>query len=206
MHKVENAVNKLSYALVKINRSNSYEYVKNKVKNLGIIQEKNLNLYAKSPNFKKVLNKDDWILQHPVLAKQIGETTNTKIYKIITLTHSPYDININNEIVKKTKVGSYEKDGKQVDQYATNASCLIEVENNDPNVTIKNVSNDPEEIKKLGGKENFENIIRKLDYEWETKPTYEYINYLKNTVIKDYEKYEKNLELDQENKTKPEEE
>lgn len=175
-----------SYDIVKINRSK--DHVINEIKNLKIINEKSLDKYVTSNNFKQIIRKENFILKHPVLIKKIAETNDAITCKMITLTHSPNNININNQIVKKVKVGSYWKEGKEISQYATDASCIIVVKKNDINVTIQNISNNSEGLEKLGDKDNIEKIIQKLDHEWESKPTYDYKDYFKKALKNSYEK------------------
>lgn len=204
MFKVEEAANKIvqsDFKLVKIKKNDKFIY--NKLKNSNITNEKRLEEYKQSYDFEKLVRTDAQIFKHPTYAEKKGETANTIIYKVVTITHSPKYIRINDQKVEKIKVSSYVKDGKQIGQYATNASWLIEVDKKEPNFTIEDVSNETEEIKKLGGKENIKKIKEKLENEWNTKPTYEYIDYLKKIVIHDIEKYKKDLELAQENENKP---
>ena len=56
---------------------------------------------------------------------------------------------------------------------------------------IQNVSTDTGVIKELGGQDNIKRIQQKLENEWDKKPSYDYINYLKTTIIECFEKYEK---------------
>lgn len=61
----------------------------------------------------------------------------------------------------------------------------------DYNETIQDVSNDVEEIKKLGGKDNIKKYKKKQKVnEIQNHRMIIYINYLKTTVINCYEKYE----------------
>lgn len=62
------------------------------------------------------------------------------------------------------------------------------------NEMIQDVTEDPDEIKKLGGQENVNKIKTKIENEWDTKPSLNYINYLKKIVINGYNQYEKDLD------------
>lgn len=108
---------------------------------------------------------------HPFfyILESISYNKNTVTLKVRNITTSHKDIKINNEIIKTTKVGSYIKDGKVVDQY-------VEVPLKYYQLMIIDISNDPDEIKRLGGKENIDIIKQKFNNEIHTKPTIEYIN------------------------------
>lgn len=183
-------ININTYKLAKI-IPNKFKMVDN-IKRLGIIPE-NKYIFFESEQFNKQLDKEISIRAHPFLYKIISENEYKVVLKAINLTHSSNQIIINNEIVKKTKIGAYWKEGKEISQYAPNSSCIIEILKQEYNEMIQDVTNDPETIKNLGGKENVERIKQKLENEWDTKKSYDYNNYLKNITLMYYNKYEKHI-------------
>jgi hypothetical protein len=206
MHKVGEVANKIvvsnsNYKLVQIKKNEQFIY--NKFKSLNIMNENMLNKYKASPNFKELLNTDNRIFKHPIFAQKIEETEKSIVYKIVTISHSPKPIKINDKKVDKEIISYYIENGRQVAQYATKASWLLEVDKNDPNIIIEEASKS--EIERVGGQENMSKIASKLEKGWDKKETYEYIDYLKNSVIHDISKYEIE-DLKNQNKKKLEEE
>lgn len=199
----ESATN--TYRLVKINTSYTNKFISNTIEKLNIINEGNLKKYDKSKEFEKLIKHENMIRRHPSFLKIISENNNIIKCRWINLTHSPDDIKINQQNITKTKVSSYIKDGKEYQQYLLNASCEIELTKEEYKEMIQDISNNPDEINKLGGHANIKKIQEKLENEWENKPSYEYIKYLQTTVISNYEKYENKNIIDDE-LNKPEEE
>jgi predicted DNA-binding transcriptional regulator AlpA len=124
MHKVGEVANKIvvsnsNYKLVQIKKNEQFIY--NKFKSLNIISENKLEVYKESPNFTKLVNTDDQILKHPTFAKKIGETEKSIVYKIVTISHSPKPIKINEKKVEKEIISYYYENGQRVAQYATKA-------------------------------------------------------------------------------------
>lgn len=194
-----------TYRLVKINTSYTKKFMSNTIEKLNIINKNKFIEYNESKEYGRLIKYENMIRRHPSFLKIISEKNNIIRCRWINLTHSPDDIRIEQQNITKTKVSTYIKDGKEYQQYLLNASCEIELTKEEYNEMIQDISNDPDEINKLGGPENIIKIQEKLENEWEKKPSYEYIKYLKTTVISNYEKYENKISID--NKlNKPEEE
>ena len=190
-----------TYKLAKIRTDKIQKNMENHIKQLGIIPE-NKNAFFNSQQFYKQFKEEKSIRDHPFVYKIVSENDKKVILQIINLTHSSNNLKINNEIVKKIKVGSYWKQGKEIHQYAPQASCIIEMTKQEYKEMVHDVTNDPIEINKLGGQKNVEKIKIKLENEWEAKQSYDYIDYLKKKTLIFYKKYEKDLD----NKIKQQEE
>lgn len=136
--------------LVKIRTNNLSEYMINDIKKLDIVKENKdkLDKFFDSNRFNKQVEFEKGIRNHPFFYKKILETNDKVILKIINLTHSSNVI----------KIGSYLKEGKEIIQYAPKAWCIIEMTKKEFNEMIQDITNNTEEIKKVGGKENVEKI------------------------------------------------
>ena len=181
-----------TYQLVQIKTSYTNKFVNNTVTKLNIMTEQKLKAYNKSQEFNQFIKQEKRIRMHPSFIKKISEKNDIIRCRWVNITHSSKDIKINKQNITKTKVTTYIKDGKEQSQYLVNASCEIEFTKEEYNEMIQDISQNTNEIKKLGGPENIKKIQKKLENEWDDKPTYKYIDYLKTTVISNYEKYEKN--------------
>lgn len=181
-----------TYQVVKIKTSFSKEFIINNISKYNIISGKNIDNYLDSNTFQTLLKKENWIRAHPFFIKKISETNDNYIFQAINLSHSPNDIIINKEVITKTKVTSYWKEGKEKHQYLVNAFCIIECPKKDYNKLLEDVTENTVEIEKLGGKENIKKIQEILN-NWDKKPLYNYITYLKTIIINNYDKYEKDL-------------
>lgn len=179
------------YEIVKIKTSYSKQYVINNLKFLQIINQNKLDNFINSKSFDRLIYKENIIRKHPFFIKKILETNDSITIKAINISHSPNNIKINQEIVTKTQVASYWKNGNEKLQYLINASCIIKLSKKEYNEMIQNVSTDIDVIKELGGQENIKRIQQKLENEWDEKPSYDYMDYLKTTIIEYFEKYEK---------------
>lgn len=180
-----------TYEIVRIKTSYSKQYIINNLKLLQIINQNKLDNFINSKNFDRLVDKENAIKKHPFFIKKISETNDSIKIKAINISHSPNNIKINQEIVTKTQVASYWKNGNEKLQYLINASCIIELSKKEYHEMIQNVSTDTGVIKELGGQDNIKRIQQKLENEWDKKPSYDYINYLKTTIIECFEKYEK---------------
>lgn len=97
-----------TYKLAKIRTDKIQKNMENHIKQLGIIPE-NKNAFFNSQQFYKQFKEEKSIRDHPFVYKIVSENDKKVILQIINLTHSSNNLKINNEIVKKIKVGSYWK-------------------------------------------------------------------------------------------------
>jgi hypothetical protein len=124
MHKVGEVANKIvenNYKLVQIKKNDSSQFICNKLKSLNIMNENMLNNYKKSSNFKTLVKTDNRIFKHPTFAQKIEETEKSIVYKIVTISHSPKPIKVNEKKVEKEIISYYYENGQRVAQYATKA-------------------------------------------------------------------------------------
>lgn len=178
------------FELVKIITSNTKSYIINNLNQLNIIPENKFNQFINSRHFNRLVDKEKAIRTHPFFIKKMDETDNKIVIMAVNTTHSSNNIKINKQLVTTTQVASYWKDGEEKKQYLINASCIIELQKNEYYKLIQNVSNDPDEVKKLGGIENIKKIQEKLENEWNNKPRFYYIDNLRTTIKSSFEIFE----------------
>lgn len=178
------------FELVKIITSNTKSHIINNLNQLNIIPENKFNQFINSRHFNRLVDKEKAIRTHPFFIKKMDETDNKIVIMAVNTTHSSNNIKINKQLVTTTQVASYWKDGEEKKQYLINASCIIELQKNEYYKLIQNVSNDPDEVKKLGGLENIKKIQEKLENEWNNKPRFYYIDNLRTTIKSSFEIFE----------------
>lgn len=178
------------FELVKIITSNTKSHIINNLNQLNIIPENKFNQFINSRHFNRLVDKEKAIRTHPFFIKKMDETDNKIVIMAVNTTHSSNNIKINKQLVTTTQVASYWKDGEEKKQYLINASCIIELQKNEYYKLIQNVSNDPDEVKKLGGIENIKKIQEKLENEWNNKPRFYYIDNLRTTIKSSFEIFE----------------
>jgi hypothetical protein len=111
-------------------------------------------------DINKLLKNQQLQLIHPISYQMLEKNNKYITWRFITLTSSPKDIYIHGEKIKVTQIGTYFKNGKEVPQYAPEASCVITTTEEDFNLIIKKIEN----IEELGlNEEKVSNISKKLE-------------------------------------------
>lgn len=158
-----------------------------------IIKSNNSNIdenFFNNRRYFKYIEQERLIHSHPFVYKVISENSNILTLKIVNLTHSKQSIKINKEIVNKIYIGKYYNNkGQEIEQYAPNGHCIVEMNREHFNNMIINIT-DSEEINNLGGVGNLNKIIMKIADEWEDKPSFFYLHYITNNIEDCYHKYE----------------
>lgn len=162
---------------------------------------KHKNFY-KHELFDKYVRFQYKIHKHP-FGYVINKIENEMItFDIISLTSSKKDIKLNGEIVTVSPIGTYLKEGKEVIQYASNASCTITMSIKDFNFMVKDIHEDDNELKKIGlNTQKSKEIQNKLE-NWCVNNNYRYDEYLKRSIELYYSKYEKFIKEEEELKQK----
>ncbi len=142
----------------------------------------------KHPLFNSFVVKQQRINAHPSIIKIVGKTQDTITIQLINITHSTKQIKINNDIIDVKFVGY---DGFFKPQYVPKALCIIEMSIQEYNNMIIDISNNENEIQKLGGIANIEKIKKQISLDWETNIIYDYKNYLKKSEEILYKKIER---------------
>lgn len=146
--------------------------------NYNISLNKRIEFYKPEIKFARIKTDRKTLEQFYYNYQNISpEIKNNKYitWRFITLTSSPKDIYIHGEKIKVTQIGTYFKNGKEVPQYAPEASCVITTTEEDFNLIIKKIEN----IEELGlNEEKVSNISKKLE-EWQHKKIFDFAEYLK---------------------------
>lgn len=132
--------------------------------------------FNNSLQFKKYVDKQIWLHQHPFAYEIISKDQDIVKFKYINFTHSSKDLVIDDILIKKIHVGYYIKEGERIDVYIVDCNYIVEMPLKFFNIMIKNVdlSQDEDLIKELGGINHINNMIQTAELRLDLQQSFDY--------------------------------
>lgn len=132
--------------------------------------------FKDSLQFKKYVDKQIWLHQHPFAYEIIFKDKDIVRFKYINFTHSSKDLIIDDILIKKIHVGYYIKDGEHINVFLVDCNYIVEMPLNFFNIMIKNVDllKDEEIIKELGGINHINNMLQTAEFRLDLQQSFDY--------------------------------